>query len=290
MVRHSKRHRSLVLGRLVDHVLGYKWLGKPLTVIAKASLRGLGLNVNYEPQYSGELWFQKRFLRLYRGSVCLDVGANIGVYSLMLSRLGASTVFAFEPIPPTFLALCRNVEHEKRIVPVNCAVGESVGEIPLAFPVDAESNVLATRDLSITDVPMIPAQVITSNMTTVDAFCLSEGVQPDFVKIDVEGFELEVIQGGQATFCGATPPKAIQFEFNSHNLRRRQRLSDFADLLPQYRFFRLASHSLRPLEPDHYLSNIFAYCNIIAIQVDVLADFESARPPKKDIPFPTALP
>jgi FkbM family methyltransferase len=268
MVRHS-----LVLRRLVDHVLGYRSLDKPLTKIANASLRGLGLNVSYEVQYSGELWFQKRFLRLYRGSVCLDIGAHIGVYSLMLANLGASTVFAFEPAPPTFLALCRNVEHEKRIVPLNCAMGESVGEIPLSFPVDPESSALASRDLSITNVPMIPAQVITTNMTTVDVFCLSEGVKPDFVKIDVEGFELEVIQGGKATFCGTTPPKAIQFEFNTHHLRRRQRLSDFADLLPHYRFFRLASHSLRPLELDQHLSNIFAYCNILAIQVDVLADW-----------------
>jgi FkbM family methyltransferase len=254
-----------MLRHVVDQAFGYGWMHKPLTAVAKASLRGLGLNVTFDPRYSGELWFLKRFIKLYPDPVCLDIGANDGYYSLILASQGASKVFAFEPGPPTFLALCRKVEREKRITPINCAMGEVAGPVAFGLPTDESSSVLASRDMSITDVPTISASNVTIEMTTVDSFCLSKQVKPDFVKIDVEGFELEVIQGGKAVFCGVAPPKAIQFEFNSHNLRRRQKLSDFADLLPGYSFFRLASHALRPLDPDHYLSNIFAYCNIVAI-------------------------
>ena len=87
----------------------------------------------------------------------------------------------------------------------------------------------------------------------------------DLLKIDTEGFELEVLLGASEML---TEKKItiIQFEFNEVNIVQRRFLKDFYNLLPKYDFYRLDEQRLIPLgswEPKH---EIFMFQNIVAIR------------------------
>ncbi|MEO7768245.1 MAG: FkbM family methyltransferase, partial [Ferruginibacter sp.] len=66
------------------------------------------------------------------GSIVIDIGANIGVFSLYAARCGAKKVYAFEPNKKSYEILLNNIKVnnlEKIIIPFNLAVGSSDGEI-----------------------------------------------------------------------------------------------------------------------------------------------------------------
>jgi hypothetical protein len=97
-------------------------------------------------------------------------------------------------------------------------------------------------------------------MTNLDVIVETSGQSPFFVKIDVEGFELEVL-AGMRRIMEPNPPRVIQFEFNTHHLRRRQNMNDFVAALPGFHLYRLAARSLRPLDHTHHFANIYVYSN-----------------------------
>ena len=132
------------------------------------------------------------------GSVCFDVGANVGVYVLQFAHWSGPTgqVVAFEPNPSARLVLEKHVRMNKladqvRIVPA--AVGETSDEQVLyAAEADgmsrlgAPNNALAGRVTEIT-VPVV----------TLDEYCSAEGLKPDWLFIDIEGFEIAALAGAR---------------------------------------------------------------------------------------------
>jgi FkbM family methyltransferase len=131
------------------------------------------------------------------GAVALDIGANVGAYSLVLGRwVGASgAVYAFEPSPQAFAGLLGHVELNALsdvIRPIHAAVAATAGTAPLVLArTSGESRLAVGSDLasSTIDVPV----------TTVDHFCEEQRLDPSFIKIDVEGFELAVLKGARQT-------------------------------------------------------------------------------------------
>jgi FkbM family methyltransferase len=129
------------------------------------------------------------------GMVALDVGANVGSYALLLGQwVGPrGKVFAFEPAPSVFAGLVGHValNHLDGIVrPVAAAVGDRNGTARFSIsPVAGESRLAGSAEESADTVPV----------TTIDAFCLKEDVQPGFIKIDVEGWELSALRGARQT-------------------------------------------------------------------------------------------
>jgi hypothetical protein len=85
------------------------------------------------------------------------------------------------------------------------------------------------------------------------------------LKIDTEGHELEVLKGA-ANMLRENRIRAIQFEFNEMNVVSRVFFKDFCDLLPNYKFYRMLSHGLGPLDPYSPLwCELFAFQNIVAL-------------------------
>lgn len=131
------------------------------------------------------------------GSTALDVGANVGAYSLLLGQwVGPSgRVFAFEPAPAIFDGLSRHIalnELGAVVSPVRSAVGADVQTASLLVAgTHGESRLVAPGDAgrATIDVPV----------TTVDRFCDEHGLSPEFLKVDVEGFELSVLRGARET-------------------------------------------------------------------------------------------
>jgi FkbM family methyltransferase len=233
--------------------------------LTKIGLRGLGVNVDYHLGRSGERFFLNGLLAQFPDIACFDVGANVGDYTSALVATGARQVVAFEPVRQTFDVLAENVGSLRGVTLVHTAVGERDGVVQFDIPTGSTQSVLASRDLSIAPEASAAHETVRVPLCTLDGFVEKNAIDPGFVKIDVEGFELEVILG-MKRLIARKPPVAIQFEFNQHHLKRKQSLLDFQEVLPDFSFFRIATHSLRPLSPDHYLSNIFTYCNIVAVE------------------------
>ena len=164
----------------------------------------------YSPQ---NIRYQKKILRFYSqlvkpGSLCFDIGANIGDITRVLLKLGA-TVVSVEPQEVCLQSLYKRYRKNKKITIVSKAVGEKEGYGELA--VCESANTISTlsdkwrntgrfsQDYKWTKTQIVP-------MTTLDSLISLYG-QPTFCKIDVEGFELSVLKGL------TRPIKFISFEF-----------------------------------------------------------------------------
>jgi FkbM family methyltransferase len=141
------------------------------------------------------------------GAVCLDIGANAGLYSLLFSRK-AGVVYAFEPLPMYIHRICRMIRTNRieNVVIVPCAVSGRTSVTGFE-----EGTTHATGRISRNG----KQPVIT---TSCDEFCQQFGVRPDMIKIDVEGAEYDVLLGAERTLTLHRP--VILLSVHSDNLRR----------------------------------------------------------------------
>jgi FkbM family methyltransferase len=163
------------------------------------------ISVNIDTTYRAErfMWTGEyeppliRFLQIHNadGWTCFDVGANVGAVALALAKYVGSSgkVFAFEPGPPNILRLQRNLELNPSLLSrteiVACGVADMPGELWWAEEHGNPGNAL----LSDRGTHKIP-------VTTLDSFVEKRGIgRVDFVKIDVEGMEFQVMRGAADT-------------------------------------------------------------------------------------------
>jgi FkbM family methyltransferase len=156
--------------------------------------------------------------RLYRrfvkpGDLVFDVGAHVGDRVAAFRRLGARVV-AVEPQPAlrTTLKLLRGWDGAVAIEPV--ALGRAEGKVELKLNLDNPTVSTASRDFirAAAGAPGWKGQEWTRTavvpMTTLDALIARHGA-PAFIKIDVEGFEADVLAGL------SRPVAALSFEFTT---------------------------------------------------------------------------
>ncbi len=187
------------------------WLGFPLWVDPHSPLgRQLRLGLEYE----GEV---VRFLlkRVNRGDVVVDVGANVGYFTILLARLVGSTgkVVSFEPDPLNFEILLRNIG-ENHIANVHCemmAVANRVGEMPLFKNPTQTTGHSLVRHFS--EKRWTPVKV-----TTLDAYISEHKLSPKLVKVDAEGAESLVLEG-MAETIRHNRGMCVLFEFAEAYLR-----------------------------------------------------------------------
>jgi FkbM family methyltransferase len=145
------------------------------------------------------------------GETFLDIGSNVGIWSLCVSRLIGPTgrVIAVEPNPETLRILHRNLQR-------NEGLGQRVTVVPVAISnfngVSQFENTdyLGTSHLinnsRIKDSSIVKAESVQVN--TLDHLILSLQESPTFIKCDVEGFEAYVIEGGK-DYLNRTRPKFL---------------------------------------------------------------------------------
>jgi FkbM family methyltransferase len=162
--------------------------------------------------------FNKPFIaRFYEafltdGMVYVDCGANIGLYSMLAAKkVGQNgAVFSFEPQPDIFHRLLANI-HLNHLTNVHAhcvALADQAGEVEL----------VQMRDHVASYVKPLQSNVEASSRceaTTLDCFFHDDAIRRlDMLKIDVEGYELKVLEGAQG-LIERLRPTLIQFEYYS---------------------------------------------------------------------------
>jgi len=140
------------------------------------------------------------------GMTAFDVGANYGIYTLMLARLaGAANVHAFEPERWNFYRLRCNLTINE-VGPLhahNWAVAHESGQVRLNVfgPEDHGWHSLGRPCLDLGDRIAKPRETRTVEAVALDDYCRAREIERiDFLKVDVEGAELEVFQGASRLF------------------------------------------------------------------------------------------
>jgi len=216
------------LARLLDGVFGIPLDPREAIVDVRArdgSRWRLDLRTTFERQafWSGcydESTLARLAAGLRRGDVVIDVGANIGFYTLRLARelqrLGGGCVHAFEPIPANAERLAYNVAANGLgdVVRIHSlALGSREGRS--AFHRENEYDA-STGNAAMIGAAVAPAfgADTEAEVTTLDAFAERSGLGAcALIKLDVEGAELEVLRGGAATIARLRP--AILAEYNA---------------------------------------------------------------------------
>jgi FkbM family methyltransferase len=199
------KYMSLVVKKMIN-TLELKCFGE-VTLAVPASLQSITAYVLLEQ----ECWFEKEmdFLRrwLRPGMTVIDIGANLGVYSLPMARSVGKTghVFAYEPGSEARALLKRSRE-------LNAAINLDISPLALSdrerdgrlvFSGSNELNALGDGGAGET--------VSITNLDSEDA--LRGWPSPDFVKVDVEGEEERILAGGRNFFARHSP--LIMFEIKA---------------------------------------------------------------------------
>lgn len=214
MIQQAAKNVSGLLGR-------ESWLVRRLRPAYESALdvltmrRGIEWKVNGEtyrvdprrrhrfgPNYDAPV---ARFIRerIKPGAVCVDVGANVGVYVMQFARWAGpeARVVAFEPNPGAMAALRRHVRMNRldgQVELVASAVGARAGSATMyASDADGMSRLGAPNSRIASRVRELTVPVV-----TLDEFCESRGLAPDWLFMDIEGFELAALEGARRTLAG----------------------------------------------------------------------------------------
>lgn len=160
-----------------------------------------------------EPWQLELYRRLLKpDAVCYDIGANIGTSSLAMAHYATDGhVYAFEPVSNTYRILTENFKRNgiENVTGVNAGVSNANGEAKIVV-----DRAMLGNAHQISDDQQLSATQYVDVMTlrSLDSWRAEAGApKPDLVKIDVEGFEIEVLAGGVQTF--ADPDLIVIAEF-----------------------------------------------------------------------------
>ena len=155
-----------------------------------------------------------------RGRNALDIGSNEGVYAMYLSRF-ASRLYCFEPLPWLAANLKRKFSGSNNVSVINCALGNKDETAVIHIPVTKEMQYDSRSSLiggfsgqmidgnQVQEIKNVPVPV-----KRLDDFDF-ENI--GFMKIDVEGFELEVLKGAAETITRSLPNIYVEIEQKHHD-------------------------------------------------------------------------
>jgi len=149
------------------------------------------------------------------GDTVIDIGANVGVHSKILSELVGPNghVYSIEPFPPTFDILCYNVRKLRldNVEPINVAVSDSQAVVTMSLPYDSSGAETHYRASIVTELAEKGKTEATNvQATTIDSRFLSASGTISFIKCDVEGHEMACIKGASKFLARSQPAWLIE--------------------------------------------------------------------------------
>lgn len=220
----------------------------------------------YEPEL--RLLFEKL---LEPGSVAIDAGANVGAHTLTLARLvgQAGRVLAFEPNPPIQARLEHNVALNAlpQVTVYGCALGADTAHLDLMVPA-SDSAEAANPGMASLVALDTPHDVVRVGVRRLDDIVVEAGLRRvDVIKIDVQGYESNVLEGARHTLERFHP--AVIFEYEDWAWRKvGTTFLDAVHFLPAetYRYFSIVRAGRQPrLTPLEHLQGLDGHLNVLAI-------------------------
>lgn len=200
-----------------------------------------------------------------KNGTVIDVGANKGQWSSMAFSLSTPKVIhAFEPIPALNQLLKNNLSHMPLIAHELACSNRKGMRTFYYFTHKKRSSQMSSfypRDIEHAPTP-IHVQTI-----TLDEFCITSNIPIiDFVKIDSEGAELEIIEGAQSLLARKAI-RALQFEYENSFKPADITLESIYQLLREYEYavYKILPNSLVQLEHWEAQFETFLYGNYLAL-------------------------
>jgi FkbM family methyltransferase len=155
------------------------------------------------------------------GQTFWDIGAFVGWFSLFAYTLigGNGRIVSFEPAPDMFAFLARNLSGLANAKAIHCGIGntDAIAPFPAQGGSSAASFVEAATRIGNPCLPAAPIEHVLVPIKRVDTLILELGSTPDVLKIDVEGYELEVLRGSKRLLASRKP--ALIMEVHPPQLR-----------------------------------------------------------------------
>lgn len=211
------QNKGGVLKRFLTWQIGSRVLGRPVALefvggsqlLTRTGMTGATVN-----HYVGLYEFEDMAFTLHTlhpSDLFIDVGANIGSYTVLASAVAGAKSLAFEPVPATFRHLRDNVNLNAlndRVMCLNVGLGSKDGILHVTMDRGSMNRVVMdTEESSATvEVPIRRLDDVVAER------------RPLIVKVDVEGWETEVIAGAEGTLAGQEP-LAVIMELNGSGAR-----------------------------------------------------------------------
>lgn len=191
-------------------------------------------NVNYAHLENGEHFVLQTLREHLQIETVFDVGANVGEWSrLAAETLSDASVYSFEIVPDTSRRLLEQCRDHANIRPFDIGLSDTIGDITVYHAEDRSAIATCVAGFSERFHKYRPgASRVTT--TTGDLFCSQHGIDTiDYLKIDVEGHEPNVLRGFQGLLT-SEKIKIVQFEYGYANAAVRFLLRDFHEYLGSF--------------------------------------------------------
>lgn len=166
----------------------------------------------------------KRFNELINGGdTVLEIGAHIGYVTQIFEELVGKTgkILVAEPTEFSRRFLSKNIRSDTKILPI--AVSNTIGQMDFyteqfgGFTNSLVREFTAKKNKSLSDSYHVQSRRITKkkvDVSTIDAICAENCISPHFIKVDVEGAELNVLEGAAETLKNV---QALMVEVNENH-------------------------------------------------------------------------
>jgi FkbM family methyltransferase len=171
--------------RIKEEVI-FSWIAGQRLAVRNGMIGATG-NIYAGLHEFADMMFPLHFLR--GSDLFLDIGANIGSYTVLASGVCRARTWAFEPDPNTLHHLKRNIainELDSLVTVYECALGPTQGEVPFTVGLDTMNRVATANDKKVRIVRQDRLDKLVGTS------------QPIMIKMDVEGYEQNVLRGAEA--------------------------------------------------------------------------------------------
>ncbi|GAB3693541.1 FkbM family methyltransferase [Spirosoma flavus] len=237
----------------------------------RLSIAGMNIGSGASPDNSGEARVIDYIYKKLSKQECVtifDVGANVGEYVILLERhFESASIYCFEPSINTYSKLLTNTKEFDNIKYYNFGFGSHSEKVTL-FSEKNESALasLYNRKLDHFNIEMSYCEEV--DLRTVDEFCQDNFIDHiHFIKIDVEGHEIQVLQGAKQ-MIDAGKIDFIQFEFGGCNIDSKTYFQDFFyQLKDKYTIYRIVQNGLHKIDAYREDYELFLTTNFLAERI-----------------------
>ena len=199
-----------------------------------------------------------------KGSIVIDAGANCGYFTTLFSMMVGKSgeVHAFEPVPESYALLKANTERRTfNVITNKLALGKKKGKASIAYdPCDSEKASLIRTS-------SIGGQTKEVQVIPLDDYIQEKNIRRlDFIKCDVEGYELQVLKGMKKSLTEFTPQLSIEVTLS---LKERVSMLNFLEQMG-YDSFRVIEKDYPVYQPSKTSMGDYFYLHAFSSKVSEL--------------------